>query len=259
MPGGEWQQTLLDQIVEHLRFQPHVAEVWVVGSVASSAHLDPWSDLDIGIVAPDHAIDWLLEVRAWLSQFGKIWVVRRKPNGRWAHAIFGDGRWVDVVVAPTAEALRVAGRRVFPAPEVEMDGPDLWDFTDSSPGDLVDDVLFCAALALKKVARNDLLGGMGLALTLARQCLELGEFLRDRDVDGVYHRYGGVHNDIAAEIGHQAPGVTAAEIARYVGEQVRRYGQLRAELDPQERIPDLALIDELVDRVAQGEGSGTPT
>lgn len=256
---------LLDQLTERLSGESGVQELWVVGSVSEDSAPHIWTDLDVGIVAESAAVERLAEVRDWLPDAGLIGLVRAwtSPGGDVIRrVIFTDLRWLDVFFAPRADALRRPRRRVLPTPlpeEIDVSEEDKL-FSDAMPEATVDDVVFDAAIALKKLGRGNLLDGLAHALELAHRCVELSQLLRSRGTGSVHHRGSSPHDHIAADIGAIAPGSTAVEIAHYVRNQASRYCEMRAGLDASQwddDALDLSLLDRMVEAIESAPASAT--
>ncbi len=259
----EWQPRLLDQLTERLGSEPGVRELWVLGSVAEAAVPDGWTDLDVGIVAESSAVDRLAEVRDWLPDADRIALVRgRALRGRdfIRRVVFTDLQWLDIFVMSSADTLRRPRRRLLPEPLPAETGLSDEDelFCDAMPEATAEEVVFDAAMALKKLSRGNLLDGMEMALELAHRCVKLGQLIRSRESGSVHHRGGSPHDHIAADIGAVAPGSTAIAIAHYVRDQANRYCELHAELDPShadDDAPDLSLLDRMLEALASDPAS----
>jgi hypothetical protein len=66
--------------------------------------------------------------------------------------------------------------------------------------EIVRNFRFKSMLAVYKVVRNDLLIALHLALDLIRDCSVLGMMLRDRATGTNIHKYGGMGNEVIAQL-----------------------------------------------------------
>lgn len=221
--------------------EPDARAFVLSGSLAApGVQEDVWSDVDAKIVLADHAVDCYALSTAWLEPFGRLIGAERHANrvtrtlrvclegfqrfdlmfiaesalaqpSLWDHPPFHPA---DVVVwsrladlAPRLAALPLpAEYQDIPCEEIEK---------------LVDAFWFKAALAIAKVARNDLLIGLHLALDLARDNLVLQMIRRDREKRTTVHRLGGWGNELVTRFswnGKASSGEEILDLIRVSGE-----------------------------------------
>ena len=184
-----WQQQLAADVAALLKTDPSVLSIWLVGSVGSStAQVDEWSDADIAVVVHDNALAGWHGAVDWLRPIGRVWStsVSQAPLRQVTRVVFDDGRRLDLVFfGHSLERPDLTGTEVWCRPPV----PDLAKHAvlarpehrrDSDKTDqLVNEFRFVATLAVVKLARDDQLVGLHLAIECARHCLVLGMLMRD--------------------------------------------------------------------------------
>ncbi|TNM64534.1 hypothetical protein FHN55_13495 [Streptomyces sp. NP160] len=109
-----------------------------------------------------------------MAQFGRPWALTSTGawDGRVLRVVYDDGRRLDVVLTGGGTGSGA------------VEGTELMEFRQA------------AALAVVKLARNDLLIGMHLALGLVQRCLVQAMVLRDRQLGTASHRVGGPFNEV---------------------------------------------------------------
>jgi hypothetical protein len=88
---------------------------------------------------------------------------------------------------------------------------------------------FKGVMAVHKVARDDLLIALHLALDLVRDCCVLGMMLRDRVEGTDDHRTGGMGNQVIAEFGGIRQPPTAAGILGVIEQSSILFDKLAAQ------------------------------
>lgn len=243
-----WQAQLSGQIVEALRSRGLLTQAWLLGS-AATGNLDHWSDLDLGVVTGD--VDAVNDLAEWLPAFESVWV--RDRTGRRERTlhrvIYQDGTGLDLIVAGDRMHIGLPGRQVFPdgrLPAVHYPTPASADGHVQTPADW----FLKAAIAAKKLGRDDLLIGLHLALDLAQDCLVAAMLLRDDAAGTSHHRHGGAENETVRLIGAQMPGATAQEIGAYIMRLAVLYAELveRSGLQSPDPNPLAALIEQVTRR-----------
>lgn len=176
-----WQEELAARAVRAGQEEPGVAGVVVVGSLADGGPTDTWSDVDLHLrlTASSAAA---FDPAEWVAQLGRPWAITSQPapQGRVVRVVYDDGRRLDVVVDGAAAAA--------PGGEDGDCSTELMEFRQA------------AALAVVRLARNDLLIGMHLAIGLVQRCLVQAMVLRDRQVGTTSHRVGGPLNEVVARL-----------------------------------------------------------
>ena len=95
------------------------------------------------------------------------------------------------------------------------------------------DIRILAAFATAKLARDDHLIGLHLALELMRSCLDQAMLLRDRDLGTSVHRFGSTHDAMAEEVAAllRCP-LGVSPRPNVVERAVALYGRWRHQLEP---------------------------
>lgn len=170
-----WHRSMVRRAAKVLPRYPGVAAVFVTGSLASSI-ADRFSDLDLGCVVADDAMDW------WASGWRKAVeevagpLVLANPIGGTAVGGFValTPRWehIDLVVHPASAFTQPAVSRVLydprgvaGPPELEADEP----VRPYYPGDVVELFLYLLGVATVTLGRGEILLAHGGVLTLRDQ------------------------------------------------------------------------------------------
>jgi hypothetical protein len=211
-----WQRELAARALRSAEDVPGIAAVEVAGSLADGGgRADSWSDVDLHVRLADDPAGRALDPVAWVARFGTASAVTSQPtpSGRVVRVVYDDGRRLDVVVD---------GGGGQPAAE---------------PGDSADrvdlmEVRQAAALAVVRLARDDLLIGTHLALEVVQRCLVLAMVLRDRQLGTTSHRVGGPFNDVVARLDRlRRHPWTADGGMRLVRDAAGAYDELALQLD----------------------------
>lgn len=214
-----WQLELADELGARLRDDGRVE---VVGSAATTATLDSWSDLDlrVDLVGSSQPVDLLAGLAVWAIDDV------RADDRRVLRVVLADGRRLDLVVSGGCVAV----------PERSVDN----------------DVRFLAALATAKLGRGDHLIGYHLTLELLRTCLVQAMLLRDRDLGTTVHRTGSDRDAMASEVAGVAAGSLAVLPRPTIVERaVALYAHWRSELEPGYR-PDWSGLTGVIERGLAG-------
>ncbi len=175
--SGPWQLATMADLRTIAAGLP-IADVVAVGSAAGAAHqLDPWSDLDVLVVAEPGRAGTLWPDLSWLAGLGEVaaYAQSASPPGGTSRLLLADGRRVDVLVTDvgTADARwRELARAASPA-----EGTDAVETGDL--GQIGNRLLFEAAIAIAKAARGERLVSAHLAVGLLQRCLEAAMVIRD--------------------------------------------------------------------------------
>jgi hypothetical protein len=247
-----WQARAVEQLSRLFDEDPDTRAFVLSGSLAApEVQEDVWSDVDAKIILADHAVDRYALSTAWLAPFGRLIGAERHasrvtktlrvclegfqrfdltfiPESAWA----GPSSWernpfhpADVVVwSRLADlATRLAA---LPLPTEYQDLPR------EEIEKMVDAFWFKAALAIAKVARNDLLIGLHLALDLARDGLVLQMIRRDRAKRTTIHRLGGWGNEIVARFTWNGQASSEEEILDFIRVSGEIFDELASTLLP---------------------------
>jgi len=88
----------VDELVATVREDPDVLGVVLLGSAASTARADEWSDLDLWLVVADGTQDRYRDDLSWLPGHEHVAVVAKETeHGR--AVVFDDGHYVELAVA----------------------------------------------------------------------------------------------------------------------------------------------------------------
>jgi hypothetical protein len=94
---------------------------------------------------------------------------------------------------------------------------------------MVNGFWFRATVAITKVARNDLLIALHLALELVQECCVLGMLLRDRATGTNVHREGGLGNEVVARLEATRQPHSAQGILDTIQESITAFDALAGE------------------------------
>lgn len=221
-----WQDDTIRDLVGLLRPDKDVLAVALTGSCARpQAERDVWSDIDLLVVVSERSVSRFFPALDWLHPLGEVYAYEQNSNEltRTTRVCFRDFRRLDVVLTTEAAleqvdswgsvsfgagALTLFSRSTLTdmvlARKFERPAPPL--ISPEQFREMADRFWFKAALAVTKVARDDLLIALHLASDLVRDCCVLGMLLRDRAEGTSYHRHGGIGNAIVARLrGTQRP------------------------------------------------------
>lgn len=218
-----WQVRAIERVRSLLEAEDGVLALAVKGSCAENgAGCDEWSDVDLLVVVHDTAYDKYAASLDWLTPLyavagheqivGRSYSVQRVAVRttdrierldlsivRERDCLSGEARAEGLLGAPIQTLF--ARSPVLATALVPTEHDALTPtFMRDDFARLVNAFWHRAALAVAKVARNDLLIGTHLTLELARDCLVLAMVLRDREFGTTHHRTGGPHNDVVSQL-----------------------------------------------------------
>jgi len=226
------QDVVIRDFVALLQPDRDVRAIVLYGSCARSAtEKDAWSDVDLLVVVSETAVSRYFPALDWLKALGEVYAYEQNANQftLMTRVCFNEFRRLDLIFT-TESALEQID---------SWDSVSFWNGTQSlfSRSTSVDTVLtrkfehpkpspisaeqfqemtnrfrFKVTLAVTKVARDDLLIALHLALDLVRDCSVLAMLLRVRAAGTNYHRHGGISNDFVTqlqttEFSYDAPGI----------------------------------------------------
>jgi len=213
-----WHRQVIEQLSQLFEDDPDARAFVLYGSLADAdIHEDFWSDVDAVVILAEDAVDRYTLSAAWLTPLGRLVGAERhqaalsstlrvclegfrrfdltfiaesalRSHMLWKRSPFPSARVVLWSRLPDLETLIAS----LPAP------PQYQDSADNEIESMVDAFWFKASAAVTRVARNDLLVGLHLALGLAQDCLVLQMMRCDRAKKSTIHRSGGWGNDLAA-------------------------------------------------------------
>jgi hypothetical protein len=255
---------LIDRMVGTLSGKNTVRGLFLIGSLTDAAWVDEWSDIDLLLVVADDALAQFHPATLWLEAFGTIYAVNPGTRADFGtvRVYYTDGRRIDWVITAESSFARVEawaenplayGCRVLYAASEQIRNaverkyapaapviPSEADFTR-----LVSDFRFKGMLAVSKAARDDLLVASHLALDLARDCLLLAMWLRDRETGTDHHREGSRGNHYLPVLPPIAQPYTRAGVLASLAESTKAFDLLAAAWSPAYRPepqPLLAMI-----------------
>ncbi len=261
-----WHASTLNRLTHHLAGDPDVIAVAVYGSVLRPQDLDEWSDIDVLIVLRDGESTRFFPTTDWLQPLGKVFAKERfageyasttrvcfddlrkldltfttesdlRVIDQWPHVAFAQGLRV-LFSRSTDVSERLAGR----FPSAPFTPP-----TDRVFADMVDGFWFRAMVAVTKVARNDLVIALHLALGLLQDGCVLTMMLRDRAEGTNVHRTGGMSNEIVASFAGTAQPPTAEGILELIRASGAIFDRLAARW-AQDYQPKIGPLQEAVQR-----------
>lgn len=211
-----WQETAIARLSDAFKRDPAVCAVILTGSLADDAvPADFWSDVDLKVILSDDAVERYHAATDWLATFGRVVGLERhtSPLTKTLRVCLAGSQRFDFVFIPESvlqgesslfyPPCRVLWSRLPALKSHIAPQPLKAEYRAVTAADIermADAFGFKAALAIAKVARNDGLIGMHLALDLARDCLVLQMLRRDREEGTTIHRTGGWGNDLVAHL-----------------------------------------------------------
>ncbi len=197
--SGQWQPIAIQQFTDLLKDRDEVLSVAIIGSGAQSPkHMDTFSDVDVLIILDNSALDNYFPELDWLSTLGDIFAYERH-TGEFIKTIricYTDFRRFDLVLTTISaleqdkvrQSLIARQRRTLfnHDPNIDLYLDKTKVNYEPSPMSSVDFEVFVnqfwfkQVIALQKIARNDLLVALHLALDAIRDCLVIGMLLRDQ-------------------------------------------------------------------------------
>ena len=230
--GNAWQYAMAKELSARLKENSAVKAVVLTGSLADDAvEIDEWSDVDLKVIVADASLSALYHDTTWLAPDDEIIAVDRVEQGcsKILRVCLAPLRRLDISWIPVSELQNTSEWAVNPFPGKHAIlwsripglaeliaaialAPPFEDDYGTRVGPMADSFWFKAAIAVGKVARNDLLVGLHLALDLVRDCLVLQMMLRDREKGTNVHRRGDGMKDVVARLCTRAETYSAAEI-----------------------------------------------
>lgn len=246
-PG--WQQDTIQTITNLLQPRADVLALAVFGS-SSTAALDLWSDIDLLIVLQPDALDTYFANLDWLRTLGEIFTHESSSNPftKVLRVCFTDFRRLDIVLTTESDLLQIdqwplvpfyKGIHVlFSRSELitqilnrTFTSPELHPMTAEQFAAFANQFWFKATLAVTKIARDDLLIALHLALDLLRDCCVVGMILRDRAEGTNHHRHGGIGKQFVSDLPTPSPDYTAANLLNFINRCTHHFDTLAAQWD----------------------------
>ncbi|MBN2393390.1 MAG: aminoglycoside 6-adenylyltransferase [Anaerolineae bacterium] len=243
-----WHEKAIAHLSDTFKRDPEVRAVILTGSLADNdVQADFWSDVDLKVILADGAVDRYHATTDWLASFGRVVGLERhtSPLIKTLRVCLEGFRRFDFVFIAES-ALQVESHllqppcrvlwsrlpdleaRIAPSP-LMTEAPNV---SDSDIERMADAFWFKAAVTITKVARNDLLIGMHLALDLARDCLVLQMMRRDCEAGTTIHRTGGWGNALVAQLILDEAKPSAQRILDLIQWSCETFDELAAALTP---------------------------
>ncbi len=240
-------ESLIDRLRQLTEPDDDVLALAVFGSQLGGQR-DEWSDLDALLVVKEEAIPRFYPSLAWLQPLGEVFTYDQSAND-FAHTTrvcFTSLERLDVLVTTEPALAQIdawprppfwAGCRIifshspiadrilartFAKPETPLISAEQF-------AAMVNQFHFKAMLAVTKVARDDRLIALHLALDLVRDCCVLKMLLRDRAEGTSHHRHGGTGNNYVARLDVLGSRYTVAGILDLVEQSAVQFDGLAAQ------------------------------
>ncbi len=249
-----WQSAAVEQLSQLFEGDPDARALVLTGSLADAGvEADMWSDVDMKVVLADQAVDRYYRSLAWLRPFGQlVGVERHESQFTKTLRVCLDGfKRFDLVFVPQSALHSSSSKNhdLFSQPctviwsrlpRLEAQIASFSSLSPTEPPDisdaeierLADRFWFKAAVAVTKVARNDLLIGFHLALDLTRDCLVLQMVRRDREKGTQVHRVGGWGNELVDRfLGEDQEG-SSLRILNLITQSCEAFDELASRLSP---------------------------
>ncbi|MBN1812190.1 MAG: aminoglycoside 6-adenylyltransferase [Anaerolineae bacterium] len=246
---GLWQKKVVQDLDRLLCRDPDVLALAVFGSlVQPQVGYDVWSDVDVLLVVEDRVTHRFHPPTEWLEALGAVYAIEQSCNAFWntTRVCFEDLRRIDLLITsdsnlrkidewprhPFRQGIEVVFSRAswindvlanaFPQPELSLPSAEQYQA-------MVERFWFKSVMAVYKVARDDLLVALHLALDLVRDCCVLGMMLRDRTEGTAHHREGGIGNRVVAQLRDTEQPYTAAGILTIVEQSSVAFDELASQ------------------------------
>lgn len=247
-----WHAQAAEQLSKLFDKDPEAKAFVLTGSLAAAeVQVDSWSDVDAKVILADEAVERYYLSTAWLSSFGRLIGAERhedsltktlrvclegfqrfdltfiaestlRNSSLWNHNPFHPLYTIIWSRLPDLEE-QIAS---FPLP------PDYQAISPEKLERMADEFWLKAAVAITKVARNDLLIALHLALDLARDCLVLQMIRRDQAKRTTVHRTGGWGNDLVTRFSWDSQKGSGAEILDLIRLSCEVFDELASKLWP---------------------------
>lgn len=241
-----WQDKVIEWAARVAAGDPEITDVFVGGSFADRKSVDAWSDVDLAVIAAPAALARVASPD-WVASLGPVWAWDRSGGGDRLtfRAVFYDGRRVDIIAAISPALVGLAGRSLSSSNQLNPTTPRRHEIPDLHA--MANSFRFGAALAVVKVARDDLLIGAHLTLQLLSDCLVLEILLRDLDSRSDHQRADGPRNDIPPRTHAATPSAFSAQsLLGAIKRAAVLFDELAKELDPTYD-GDMAPLDSLAE------------
>lgn len=243
-----WHEPTLHDLATLLNKDSAVRALVAIGTCALQGHADAWSDLDAVLVLESAALGRYYPSPDWLSPIGQVFAVDHAEGKHWStlRVCLTDLRRIDLLMTTEQDLSEISvwpwnpfanGRRILFSRSTALDAALAQPARPAAPPDyspdqfqsLANQFWFKGTLAVTKIARNDLLVGLHLALDMVRDCTVLAMALRDRAAGTAHHRVGGAYNHVVALLDTSCQPHNAEGILNIIKQSVTLFEQLSAE------------------------------
>lgn len=203
----------MDKIVTFLQSQSGVITLAKYGNTQSS-NKDMWSDDDLFLVVEDTSLSDFYPTLDWLRAIGNI-IASEQHENTYTHTTrvcFEDFMCIDITIATESALKQIAQwtsvpfwNGITPVFSRSQDVSRLLEksYPKSTPNpmsdmefeNMVNAFWFKSYIALKKIARNDLLIAMHLVLELIQESCVIEMMIRDKNAGTNIHKDGGEGNE----------------------------------------------------------------
>jgi predicted nucleotidyltransferase len=215
-----WHKSMLDNLVSYLEPDENVLGLLLFGSLSNpESHPDYWSDIDILVVVKNNRLDRFFPATEWINSFGRLYTYGQSSDDSkcTTRACFENFNRIDFVITTEGKLEETSkwssipfssGAKILFSRSNVVNGiaaqrfrqPETSPVTQEQFLEMVRNFRFKSMLAVYKVVRNDLLIALHLTQDLIRDCSVLGMMLRDRTTGTNIHNYGGMGNEVVAQL-----------------------------------------------------------
>jgi hypothetical protein len=244
-----WQIQTIEYLQTLLASSKNILALALFGSAMKDNYqFDIWSDLDCLLVVSDNAFSQYYPAIDWLNNLGELHAYQQSANifHTTTRACFTDFRRLDFVITtqsqldrlsewpsiPFYQGVRLLFSRSAQATHLlaqTWPAPKPTYLLQTEFDEMANHFWYKAMLAAYKTIRNDQLIALHLALDLVRDCCVIGMMLRDRAEGTNIHRYGGVGNDLVAELESVGSSYSATGILNIIEKSAVQFDQLAAQ------------------------------
>lgn len=240
-----WYEETLKKLQNIAEENENILTLSLYGSLSKSdVKKDRWSDIDALIIIKDGSLNQFYPTTDWLKPVGEIFTTNQVSTDNSSATLkvyFTDFQRMDLIFVEESaikkpDAKWTKQRFVFSrSDEIKKlleEKPLEIIYPEESPyefEELVNEFWYEAVVATTKVLRYDLLVSLHLGLELYRKCLELGMWLRDREVGTHVHRTGGTRNELPSNMNIQLEGATKEDILSLIEQCGREFDKLSLE------------------------------
>jgi predicted nucleotidyltransferase len=215
-----WQESRVDELRSRLEPNQDILGLLLFGSYGKleSTH-DPWSDVDLLVVAKNNEMDRFFPTVGWIAVFGDLYSYSQSSDEFkcTTRVCFENFNRIDFVITTEEKLARendwpsvpfFSGTKVLMSRSAVVDEiarqrlyPQKFEpATEDRFLELVREFRFKSMQAVYKVVHKDLLIALHLTQDLIRDCCVLEMMLRDRETGTNIHRHGGIGNPFVSQL-----------------------------------------------------------